>query len=239
MGTKAHETTEEKAIEWVKKHKQEIKSRFASVGDFPPVENPFSVFMAGAPGVGKTEVFKSFIEVYYRIDSNNKIVRVDTDEIRELIPGYKGANAPLLQRAAALGIEYVIDSCHINSQNIFIDTTFGLLEKAQSNIKRALGRNRKTGIFYLYQDPLISWDFTRKREALEGRVVPVEFFVDSLFSAKQNVNKIKSIFGNKINLSVLILDENHNITFSRFNVDGVDNYVKIPYTKEELFERLL
>lgn len=151
-------TTAIDAVEWVKSNRKLIQNRFASISTYPAVEKPFSIFMAGAPGVGKTEFSKSFLEVYHSVDKNNKIVRIDTDEVREMIPGYNGENASLFQRAAALGIEYVIDYAQYNSQNICVDTTFGSLTKANQNISRAIGRNRNTGIFYLYQDPRISWE---------------------------------------------------------------------------------
>jgi len=231
-------TTEDEAVDWVKGHKKIIKKKFASIDLFPPVANPFSIFMAGAPGVGKTEFSKSFVEVYHGVDENNKIVRVDTDEIREIIPGYNGSNASLFQRAAALGIEYIIDSVQDKSQNILVDTTFCVREKAISNIKRALKRERNTGIFYLFQNPTVSWEFTKKREELERRAVPKSFFVEALFAAKDNVNNVKAVFGKMVNLSVVILDEHHNITLFKINIDNVDPYIKIPYTKEKLLKKL-
>jgi len=232
-------TSEDEAIAWVKKNKKMIKENFASIADIPPVENPFSIFMAGAPGVGKTEFSKSFIEVYHNVDEKNKIVRIDTDEIREMIPGYNGTNAPIFQGAASLGVEYTIDQAQDKSQNILVDTTFCDQKKAISNMERALGRKRKTGIFYLFQNPIISWEFTKKREELEGRVVPKSFFVDAVFASKDNVNNVKALFGNRISLSIIVLDRHHNIILSKFNIGNVDPYAKIPYTKDVLLKKLL
>jgi len=230
--------TSEDAINWVKKNKKNLVEKFTNLNDFPPVTNPFSMFMAGAPGVGKTEFSKSFIEVYYTVDPSNKMVRIDTDEVRASIPGYNGSNSFIFQRAAALGLEPLLDSVHKNHQNVMVDTTFSNLDIATSNIKRALGRNRNTGIIYLYQEPEISWKFTKIRKHEEGRIVPKEFFIEAFFKAKNNVNKVKEIFGKRIKLSLLVLDENHSIKLSKFNIERVDSHIKIDHTRKELFNSL-
>lgn len=97
---------EESAKEWVKRNKKQIIEKFANLKNFPPVENPFTMFMAGSPGAGKTEFSKTFIKDY---PGNVKIVRIDADEIRELIPDYKEGKAYKVQGAAALGVEKLFD----------------------------------------------------------------------------------------------------------------------------------
>lgn len=229
---------EEEAIAWVKRNKKFIKDKFASINDYPPDNYPSTIFMAGAPGVGKTEFSKLFIEKFYESENEKKIVRLDTDEIRERIPGYRGYNASMFQNAAALGMEYLIDKVYEDKQNALIDTTFGLRHKAISNVERAIKRDRNVTVFYLYQDPQISWGFVKDRIRKGSRYVPRDFFIENFFLAKENANEVKKIFNKKIVLVIFMLDENHKVITSIFNIDNIDDYVKIPYTKAWLESNL-
>ena len=222
---------EEEAIAWVKRNKKFIKDKFASINDYPPDNYPSTIFMAGAPGVGKTEFSKLFIEKFYESEKQKKIVRLDTDEIREIIPGYNGYNSSIFQSASALGMEYLIDKVYEDKQNALIDATFGLRHKAISNTQRALKKNRKVAVFYLYQDPQISWGFVKYRTKKGLRYVPKDVFIENFFLARENANEVKRIFKEKVDLVIFILDENHKVTASIFNIDNIDDYVKIPYTK--------
>jgi len=232
-------TTENEAYNWVKENRNYIKGKFANTEVYPPVKNPYTIFMAGAPGVGKTEWSKSYIEELYKIDPNNPIVRIDTDEIREMIPGYIGTNADVFQKAAGLGVTYVFDHSQKNSQNICVDTTFSATEIAMKNVKRAIDKERKTGIFYLYLDPATAWDYTKKREAVEKRFVPKEYFVETFFKSRENVNSIKRFFGDKIELHLIVFNSDHKIVVSEFNITNVDPYIKISYTEKQLLKELL
>ncbi len=44
----------EKAKKFVKENKKFLIEKFASLNKFPSKEKPFSIFMAGSPGAGKT-----------------------------------------------------------------------------------------------------------------------------------------------------------------------------------------
>ena len=106
------------------------------------------------------------------------------------------------------------------------------------DIKRALKRNRKVGIFYIYQDPIIAWEFTKKREAVEGRHVSKGMFINSFFLARENVNKIKELLGDKIELHLVEKNYTNELENTKFNIDKVDNYLKLKYTKEDLAQLL-
>ena len=229
---------EKEAVAWVKSNKRFIKDRFANINDYPPDNYPSTIFMAGAPGAGKTEFSKLFIEKFYESENEKKIVRLDTDEIRERIPGYRGYNASMFQNAAALGMEYLIDKVYEDKQNALIDTTFGLRHKAILNVERAIRRNRHVIVSYLYQDPQISWGFVKDRTRKGSRYVPRDFFIDNFFLARENANEVKEIFKEKVVLVIFILDENHKVITSIFNIDNIDNYVKIRYTKSWLEKNL-
>ena len=229
---------EEESVAWVKRNKKFIKNRFASIKDYPPDNYPSTIFMAGAPGAGKTEFSKLFIDKFYESEKQKKIVRLDTDEIREIIPGYNGYNASMFQSASALGMEYLIDKVYEDKQNALIDTTFGLRHKAISNVERAIRRNRHITVSYLYQDPQISWGFVKDRTRKGLRYVPKDFYIENFFLARENANEVKRIFKEKVVLSIFVLNENHNIIYYEFDIDNINNYVKIPYTKDWLEKNL-
>jgi len=223
---------EEQAKEWIKQNKRILIDKFANLQAFPGVINPFTIFMAGSPGAGKTEFSKSFISAYP--DADTKIVRIDADEIRDLIPGYNGQNAYRVQGAAALGVEKLFDYIQEHKQNAIVDGTFADYDIARDNIMRTLKRGRKVGIFYLYQDPRVAWEYTKIREIKEKRHVSKEMFINSFFAAKDNVNKIKEEFGDEIELSLVIKDYTNKLQKTKFKIDKVDNYIKVEYTKEDL-----
>lgn len=222
------------AIQFVKNNKKLIISTFADLTKFPPAQNPFTIFMAGSPGAGKTEFSISFIKQLSEKDPNTKVVRIDADEIRDIIPQYDKTNSNLLQSAAAIGVEKLFDYVQAHTQNVVVDGTFANYEVALKDIKRALGKNRKVGIIYIYQNPAIAWDFTKKRERLEGRVVPKEMFIQAFLNSKENVNEIKKEFGNGVRLSLVIKDFENRVEKTLFNIDNVDSYLKVKYNPQTL-----
>ena len=53
--------------------------------------SPESYFMAGSPEAGKTEYSKRFVDGVKK-DTGASIVRIDGDEIREILPQYNSSN---------------------------------------------------------------------------------------------------------------------------------------------------
>ena len=222
----------ESAKEFIKKNKNLLFEKFASSKIYKPNENPISLFMAGSPGAGKTEYSKRFIE---RFDSN--IVRIDADEIREIIPQYNGANSDVVQGAASIAVDMLYSYTLKNKYNLLLDGTFAKFNIVYRNIERSINKNREVAIHYIYQDPLVAWEFTKKREKLEGRMVPKKVFIESFFNAKNNVIKIKSIFKDKIKVYLIIKDYSNNIKESYLDVH-IDSYLKIKYSERKLNEIL-
>ncbi|MCF7796102.1 zeta toxin family protein [Patescibacteria group bacterium] len=227
--------------DYIKKNKKEIIEKFASLLKYSSVKNPFTVLMAGSPGAGKTEFSKSFI---ISLSKNNnskyrKIVRIDADDIKNIIPGYNGKNTKKFHKASIIGLEILFNSVLKNKQDVLIDGTLCNYNKACENINRSLKRNRKVSIFYIYQDPLIAWEFVKKRKKIEGRVIPKKIFIEDFFKARNNVNKLKKDFGNKIYLNLVIKDLNKVEKYKiKRNINNVDNYLKIKYSKKELVLKL-
>lgn len=227
------------AIDYVKKNYKELIKFFVGENIAKKEGASISIFMAGSPGAGKTEVSKNLIKEIGEKESFKEIVRIDSDEIRKYLPKYNGKNADLFQAACSIGVEKIHDFVLKKNLNFVLDGTFSNFNKVYSNIERSISKSKKVMVIYVYQDPIIAWDFTKKREKLEGRRVPKKSFIDQLFLAKENVNKIKDKFGDKI--VVHLIEKNLKTGYRQFknNIRNIDDHIKIEYTKKELNRLIL
>lgn len=228
-------TVSEEAILHVKHNKKELIRKFADVSVFVPVKDPIIYMMAGSPGAGKTEYSKRFIEELNAQAPNRRIVRIDTDEVRDWLPQYRKNNSSECQEAAALGVAKLFDYVLEKDQDALIDATFTPYEVAYRNVKRSLHHKRKVGVLYIYQDPIKAWQFTKAREISEGRPVPKDYFIKSFLDAKSNVNKIKKEFGKEVQLTLIVKNWNNlGVEKLYFNIDNVDGYIKKEYNLQSL-----
>jgi len=139
-----------------------------------------------------------------------------------------------VQRAASKGVDVLFDYVQDKSQNVIVDGTFANWEISYNNVKRALAKNRSVGVFYLYQDPKIAWVFTKKRDEIERRNITKKVFINCFFAAKENVNRIKDIFKEKITLDLIIKDFENKVAKYHINIDRIDNHLKARYTIGQL-----
>jgi adenylylsulfate kinase-like enzyme len=224
----------EDAVTYARAHKKEIADLFCDLKKFPASKKPETIFMAGSPGVGKTEFSKPFLKQLELKDPNRKFIRLDIDELREKLPQYTAKNSDQVQSASTILFDRIFDQIHKRRQNALIDTTFAS-PKALENVSRAIDRRRQVSIVYLYQDPQISWLYTKQREKLEGRTVPKGVFINAYFNARKNVNAMKKKFGSKVTLDLFEKDKNHDFQRkARFNIQSLDNYIKETYTRAQL-----
>jgi len=203
---------ESQAVEFVKTHKKEILQKFCPLNICHAVTNPASLFMAGSPGAGKTEVSKGFMKRF-----NDIPIRIDADEIRSICPGYTGANAHLFQRAANKGVNVLYDHALHKDINCIMDGTFaygGVTE----NIERSLQHNRRVEVWFVYQDPIRAWEFTKAREIHEARRVSKDIFIKTFFDSRDNARIVKEKFKSRIELNVLIKDYEMDQEDLRLNV---------------------
>lgn len=223
----------DEAFRWIKSNHKKVIGVFAGSAEYVSDVQPITLFMAGSPGAGKTEVSKRLISRF-----TQKPVRIDADEIRTLCPGYNGSNAHLFQKAATKGVHLLYDHALEKSFNIILDGTFAYAD-GQKNIQRSLDHRRRVEIYFVYQDPMQAWDFTKKREEIECRKVSKPVFINTFFQSQQNVNSAKEHFGGAIELNLLIKDLTKDIEQLELNVQNVDTYLKKVYTREELEKMLL
>ena len=122
----------------------------------------------------------------------------------------------------------------------FIDATFVDEKKSIQNIERCLKKDRKVIIFYIYQDPIVAWEFTKARESQEGRRVPKIVFVSSFLNARENVKKVKVKFQDQISVSLIIKNYKTDElkVISDVSQEDIDKYCPIQYSKQALMNQL-
>ena len=233
----SEENIKKEAIDFVK-NKENVRKliqEFADIRKIAPDATPVSVFMAGSPGAGKTEFSKELINVIW--DNNiNLVARIDADEIRNKLPSYVGGNAYLFQGAVSIAVEKIHDSVLKNRQNFILDGTLSNFEKAKDNIERSLKKDRTVFIFYIYQDPLVAWEFTVRREEKDGRRILKEVFINQFISAKLVVDRLKEYFCEKITVYLVEKNFKNQVIQFKENVDKIDSYIILKYTEKQLKE---
>lgn len=215
------------AVAFVKKHQKELVHEV--LGSAPvSTDQPVAVFMAGIPGAGKTEVAKSLLGLF-----EHEPIRIDADELRAFIPGYTGTNSSVVQSAASIAVDKVLDAVYAKHLPFILDATFAV-GKATMNIKRALRKGYETQIYFVYQDPAQAWQFTKVREHKEGRKVPKEAFIHAYFGSRENVRKVKEEFGKAVTLRLII----RNFATGKYevhdNIDDIDKHLPKLYNEDEL-----
>jgi adenylylsulfate kinase-like enzyme len=196
------EKIKQAAEEFARQNKKRIAQELTDIAKFAPDEVPASVFMGGSPGAGKTEYSKNLIDSIER-DQKHKVIRIDGDELRQYLPGYSGNNSYLFQGAISIIVDKIHDMAIDNKQTFLLDGTLSKYDKATSNIKRSLDKNRKVHIFYVYQKPEVAWKFTMAREKLEGRNIPKSIFIQSFLDSRYVIDRIRKDFNEKVVISLV------------------------------------
>lgn len=192
--------------------------------------------MAGSPGAGKTE---TSIELLQSLaESGLKVLRIDPDEMRKLLPGYTGANAWMFQRAVVPIVEAIHDRALRQGQSFILDGTLSSYDVANKNIVRSVKRGRLVQILYVYQEPAQAWKFIRAREATEGRRIEPTDFVRQYFAARNVVNQLKAEWGKQIQVDLLLKNIDGSNRFYWAGVDKIDNYIPEKYSQDAV-HRLL
>lgn len=230
---------ETEIAEVAKQHARKIKNSFAKSvtckEKYPSELNPVSVFMAGSPGAGKTEASKALLEKFH-----GEVIRIDADEYRDQFvkQGYEGNNSWLFQPAVSILVEKIYDLVIKQKQSFLLDGTLTNYDKAKQNIERSLRKGRSVQILYVYQDPMLAWEFVQAREVVEGRNIPLDRFIDQYFTARDCVNRLKDHFKQQIKVDLLLQDRNNQLSRYQANIDSIDNYVDEKYTPSTLASQL-
>lgn len=232
--TEAEASIQQAALEFARANKKRIAMRLTDPEIFLPEENPVSVFMAGSPGAGKTE---ASIELLKELDGT-PIIRIDPDELRTEFKEYDGTNAWLFQKAVSVLVEKIHDLALEQGQSFLLDGTLSNYDKARDNVKRSLKKGRVVQLLYVYQEPLLAWDFVRAREAAEGRRILKEDFVKQYFAARDVVNRLKQEFGKEIGVDLLLKNNDNSDRMYKAGVDQIDHHIPEKYTRADVVKLL-
>lgn len=224
----------EEAFKFAKKNKKKIIEEFIE-DNVSSNNSPIFIFMAGAPGAGKTE-FSKELKKSLEQKMENGIVRIDADEVREIFRplGYNGKNSDEYKRGCAKGVEILFDNCIKNKYHTIIDGTLSSRKVAEKNIRTAMEVNANIFVIYVYQDPLVAWRVTKAREKKEGRRIEVELFVRSLFYSISNVDMIKEEYKDRVELWLITKDIFHKTKDVKYDIDSIDKYLQFKYNRKEL-----
>ena len=228
----ADKTSDEKvsqeAEKYAKAHKKEIIKKY--LDGILKAELPITIFMGGAPGVGKTEVSRQLISQHL-----HGFVRIDADELRAELPSYNGANAHLFQKTASTLVSEIYSAALKAGINIILDGTFSNFGIQKRNIKHSLKQNRDVAIVYVYQSPEAAWRFVQSRQkADEGRSIPAADFVKKFMASREVANGIKALFGDKITLNLVVKNDVGRNKDWFIDIDSLDNHLKKAYNESDL-----
>lgn len=132
----------ERAVAFAKLNRTSVARELASLDRYPCDEYPVSVFMAGSPGAGKTEVSRAFIQMMQA--GGSCALRIDPDDFRCYFPEYTGLNSSLFQRGVTIFVERTLDLVYQQRQSFLLDGTLANLDVARRNISRALDKENRS-----------------------------------------------------------------------------------------------
>ena len=227
-------SVESEALEFARKNKKSIAKRLTDPVIFVTEENPVSVFMAGSPGAGKTE---ASLELLQKL-GDGAVIRIDPDELRSEFASYDGGNAWLFQKAVSVLVDRIHDVALDQKQSFLLDGTLSNFDRAEKNISRSLKKGRAVQILYVYQEPMLAWEFVQKREAAEGRRIRPEHFIEQYFGARQVVNRLKTEFGKQISIDLLLKNNDNSQRLYKAGIDQIDHHVPEKYGSPEVEQML-
>ena len=225
---------QEDAIAFAKKNRTKLCREITNKEIYLPEKSPVSVFMSGSPGAGKTETSKGLVETITQDGGN--VLRLDPDELRTYFDTYDGSNSYLFQRAVTVLVERCFDNMMKNKQSFILDGTLANINIARRNIKRSIDKDRSVLVIFVYQKPMLAWNFVQAREQTEGRRILPEHFVDQFFGSQAAIHALKTEFGQRIRVDLLLKDIDGTTRSYHDNVSNLTSYLNPVYTREEVLD---
>lgn len=232
--TPAEQFMRDEAIGFARSNKKAIAKRRTDKALYPLEQDPVSVFMAGSPGAGKTEASIALVNLF----ADTAILRIDPDELRSEFPGYTGGNAWVFQSGVSILVEKILDFAFEQRQSFVLDGTLSNIDVAKRNVERSLRKGRFVQILYVYQNPLLAWEFVKAREEAEGRRIRPEHFVDQYFAARDVVNALKLEYGGDVHVDLLLKHIDNSGRLYKAGVDKIDYHIPEQHTRADLMAQL-
>jgi hypothetical protein len=157
-----------------------------------------------------------------------------------VIPGYSGGNSYLYHRAMTKILERVLDRVFEKRISFLLDGTLASIDVAKRNISRVLASQRIAQVIYVYQEPMLAWQFVQAREITEGRNIPLDAFVAQYLAARRNVVELRKCYGDRFYVDLIIKNNDGTASFFEqgVSVGQIDALIPDPYDQFELVELL-
>ena len=217
-------------LAWAKSHKRAVIAKLLTDSGAEPQALPAAIFMAGLPGAGKTELSRNIIK-----DSGVSLLRIDMDEIAELIPGYTPERADSFRKPATILLAEAFSYALKHQISFMLDGTFSSAQ-AINNIARCLKRGVPVQIIYAFQDPKLAWEFTLAREKVEHRSIKFDGFVDSYYRTIANIKTVGKKYATQITLDIAVKDRQNQVAqwFRSVDPSKIDEILRVEYNKDKL-----
>jgi len=199
--------------EWAQKNKKQIAREFVRKIDHESTDEPSGIFMAGLPGVGKTEFTVELIKSF-----DPEPLRIDMDEIAQLIQGYRPEIADKFRGGASIIMSRIYDEVVKKKIDFVFDGTFSS-PGADANLSRALDHGYKVKVYYIHQAPQVAWQFTKDREVVEHRAIDKEGFIATYFKLQENLKLLCKNY-KSVTISLIIKDEKNRVGMRKENIDA-------------------
>jgi predicted kinase len=154
-------------------------------------EKPIAIFTGGVPGSGKT----TFLKQYAPWLTKEKIFKIDADEIRAMLPEYKGWNSKATHKETQDIYRGLLQDVSEGKPCKFDILWDGTMNKAE-NYLPLIGDLRKLNyeIYMIYVD--VPWDVSRKRVldryVHTGRYVPMSVVDEANKRGREGFEQLKS-----------------------------------------------
>lgn len=199
--------------EWANKNKKRIAREFIRKIAHESTQEPSGIFMAGLPGAGKTEFTVELIKSLYP-----EPLRIDMDEIAQMIEGYRPEIADKFRGGASIILSKIYDEVVKNKIDFVFDGTFSSIG-ADKNLSRALDHGYRVKLYYIHQEPAIAWKFTKDRELIEHRSIDKEGFILTYLKLKDNLAQLCKMHKN-VTISLIVKDKSNRVGMRKENIDA-------------------
>jgi predicted ABC-type ATPase len=218
--------------EWARTNKKKIAREFIRNIGHETSEYPAAIFTAGLPGAGKTEFTKELLK-----DISDRALRIDMDEIASLIEGYNPKTADLFRSGASIILDKIYDEVLKAKLDFVMDGTLSH-PKALDNIKRALDKGYRVKIYFIHQDPVIAWQFTKDRELVEHRSIDPDKFIETYYKLHDNMGKLQEIDKN-VTVSIILKDKDNRVGQQFENINNIYDIIPEPLANDQLRDAIV
>lgn len=168
--------------EWIKQAVQEVISKIEDDIErftITSKDTTSAIFLAWAPWSGKTEFILSL--------KTKKYFFIDIDSYRNYFIWYEGNNSQDFQKAISGVVDGVTKYCFKNDIRFILDGTFKSLVHVKRNIENCKKKKRKIKIYFIFQNPYVSYYYTFLRKLNDERHIPAEWFVECFYESIRNI----------------------------------------------------